>query len=174
MDLTEKIFRFLQKDYQINNFDFITDEQKEFQNIVRRHYSNSNEHISNGSIGNAKVLVNYLFRYSLEKKQDVKIITGSLKEELYSPFTNLIKEILEKNEVKVISETGYKTNGFFNKIKNSINGDIKILNKKLPHFSLVGKRAYRLETNDEIKLAIGSFNRSPVGEHLSEIFNRCH
>ena len=125
MDLTEKIFRFLQKDYQINNLDFITDEQKEFQNIVMRHYPNSNEHISNGSIENAKVLVNYLFHYSLEKKQDVKIITGSLKEELYSPFTNLIKGILKKNKVKVISETGYKTNGFFNEIKILLRGILK-------------------------------------------------
>jgi hypothetical protein len=62
-------------------------------------------------------------------------------------------------------------------IEKSANGTIKIISKddkvtSLPHFILVGDCAYRLETDDRLKLATASFNRPSIGQFLSDIFDR--
>lgn len=150
---------------------------KDFEDIVKKHYPNSSETISNGSLEHAKILAKYLFLYAKEKGQDVRIITGVLDKDFYRIFSTTIKEILINNKVSIISENNYCESEFSNAVNNSDNGSIKVISKhdkieSLPHFILVGDCAYRLETDDNLKLAIASFNRPGVGKFLLDIFNR--
>ncbi|VVH62146.1 hypothetical protein BSPWISOX_2041 [uncultured Gammaproteobacteria bacterium] len=149
-----------------------------FEDIVKRCYQkNSDEEISNGSIKHAKILADYLFRYAKEKNKDIKIVTGSLDGGFYNNFSDIVKEILTKNKVSIISEKPYEDSSFSQEIKKSANGTIKIIGKddkvtSLPHFILIGDCAYRLETDDRLKLATASFNRPSIGQFLSDIFDR--
>jgi hypothetical protein len=149
-----------------------------FEDIVKRCYQkNSDEEISNGSIKHAKILADYLFRYAKEKNKDIKIVTGSLDGGFYNNFSDIVKEILTKNKVSIISEKPYEDSSFSQEIKKSANGTIKIISKddkvtSLPHFILIGDCAYRLETDDRLKLATASFNRPSIGQFLSDIFDR--
>ncbi len=150
---------------------------KDFENTVKKHYPNSNETISNGSLEHAKILAKYLFRYAKEKGQDIRIITGVLDKDFYELFSVTIKEILINNKVSIISEKQYQKSNFADEINSSKNGNIRVIAKSdkiksLPHFILVGECAYRLETNDNLKLATASFNRPGVGNFLLDIFNR--
>lgn len=150
---------------------------KDFEDIVKKHYPNSSESISNGSLEHAKILAKYLFRYAKEKNQDIRIITGVLEKDFYELFSTIIKEILINNKVSIISEKNYQESKFIDEINNSKNGNIKVISESdniesLPHFILVGDCAYRLETDDNLKLATASFNRPGVGMFLLDIFNR--
>lgn len=145
----------------------------DFEKLVKKYYdNNSNEQISNGSMEHAKILVGYLFLYAKEKSKNVKIITGTLEKDFYNLFTPSIKDILNNNKVSIISENTCVDSDFKRAIEDSSNGSIIENNKNsLPHFILVGNAAYRLETDDNIKLAIASFNRPNIGKFLLEIFN---
>lgn len=151
---------------------------EDFENTVKRNYPNSSESISNGSLEHAKILAKYLFRYAKEKGKDIRIITGVLDKDFYDIFSTTIKEILVSNKVLIISENNHQNGEFSKEIINSKNGNIKVLYKKygikssLPHFILVDDCAYRLETDDNLKLATASFNRPGVGKFLLDIFNR--
>lgn len=150
---------------------------RDFENTVKKHYPNSSESISNGSLEHAKILAKYLFRYAKENSQDIKIITGALEKDFYELFSTTINEILINNQVSIISENSYQKSKFADEINNSSNGSIKVIDKNdniesLPHFILVGDCAYRLETDDNLKLATASFNRPGVGKFLLDIFNR--
>lgn len=150
----------------------------DFRKLVEKYYKqNSSESISNGSIEHAKVLAKYLFRVALDKNEEVRITTGSLEKDFYENFTDIIKKILIKKKVSIISENTCANSTFQEAIEESENGSIQVFKPKknaqiqsLPHFILVGDGAYRLETNDKLKIATASFNRPSVGEFLKSIF----
>lgn len=149
----------------------------DFEKLVHKYYnSNSDELISNGSIEHATILAKYLFLSAEKMENDVKIITGSLDKDFYAKFAEPIKRILKNNTVSIISEKPYEQSDFSQAILDSNNGNIKTLSKKdkitsLPHFILIGDSSYRLETDDNLKLAQASFNRPNVGKFLLAIFN---
>ncbi|MBA5249834.1 MAG: hypothetical protein FE834_09975 [Gammaproteobacteria bacterium] len=148
----------------------------DFKKLVETHYKrNSSETISNGSVKHAKVLVEYLFRLAEEKGKNVSIVTGSLEKSFYETFTEAIEKILKNNTVSIISENAWDDSSFASAIKKSEKGFIKIFkpNEEIqspPHFILVGNSAYRLETDDKLKIATASFNRPAIGEFLELIF----
>jgi hypothetical protein len=145
----------------------------DFEKLVKKYYEdNSNEQISNGSMDHAKILVRYLFLRAKSKGEDVKIITGTLEKDFYNLFTPSIKDILNNNKVSIISENTCVDSAFKQAILNSSNGSIRENSTvSLPHFILVGDGAYRLETDDNLKLATASFNRPNIGKFLLDIFN---
>jgi len=150
----------------------------DFRKLVKKHYrQNSSESISNGSIEHAKVLAKYLFRFANEENKEVRITTGSLEKDFYENFTEIIQKILHNNKVLIISENTCDTSTFKEAVTASKNGSIQVFKpeknaqiQSLPHFILVGDSAYRLETNDKLKIATASFNRPSVGEFLKSIF----
>jgi hypothetical protein len=145
----------------------------DFEKLVKKYYdNNSDEQISNGSMKHAKILVKYLFLYAKKTGKDVKIITGTLEKDFYNLFTESIKDILNNNKVSIISENACEDSVFKQTVLNSSNGSIAENNtNSLPHFILVGNATYRLETDDNLKLATASFNRPNIGKFLLDIFN---
>lgn len=150
----------------------------DFEKLVKKHYEkNSNEQISNGSMDHAKILAQYLFICAKEKRRDIKIITGTLEKNFYEIFAEPIQDVLKNNTVSIISEKPCENSSFKSAVENSNNGSIKVIKQSdnttsLPHFILIGDSAYRLETDDNLKLATASFNRPNVGKFLLKIFNR--
>lgn len=148
----------------------------EFEKLVEKNYKGrTTERISNGSLEHAKILVKYLFRLAIEEKQDVKIMTGSLQADFYDNFSAEAKNLLNQgNRISVISLCQPKCGRFFDAVKENPRGSIAIAGEKMesiPHFVLVGNSAYRLETDDYRKSAIGVFNNTDVGSFLAEMFD---
>lgn len=176
LNLIQRCFTMQNKDIDLSKI-ITTDEQKSFESRVERYYPNSDDNISNGSIEHAKVLVAYLFRYAIEKGQDVRMVTGHLEKTFYELFTPLIENILKHNKVSIISERNYDSSSFSDAIISADKGEIKIIGennniKHPPHFILVGEQSYRLETDDNLKLATASFNDPNIGKYLLGVFNR--
>ena len=147
---------------------------KDYEKKVKKHYdSMSSSEIDNGSIEHAKIVVKYLFKMAEEKKLDVKIATGCLDGAFYSNFTESAKNILKNNKISIISHDEPDESIFKTLISESENASLLTAGNKvmsLPHFILVGDKAYRIEEDNMLMTARASFNRESIGSFLASFF----
>lgn len=141
----------------------------------------SSELIDNAAWSHAIYLFKNLLEEAADKKEDVRLVTGSLNNEFYSSLkTPLTKCIDAEVGIEVIVLDGnadLENNYFSDVVKNYSNGEVL----KTPdgyaldasHMLLVGNNAerFRLETDHAQTKAIASFNNSSMGKTLLSVYN---
>lgn len=152
----------------------------EFQDLVNMCYkTRSPRLISNMSFAHAHVLIEKLFRLARDRKQDVRIITGSLNDEFYSEHasdvTNFLSDGAGKLEVIVVDPRWNATNNRFAKAAVDGKGTLLKVRQRtsmvgVPHFLLVGKEAFRVERDPEQVQAVASFFSPDFAAFLHNIF----
>jgi len=144
-----------------------------------------NKNINNAAIDHALILSEYLLKEAAERKKDIKIVSGSLRNEFYNDLykkTEQYLEIIKKNQTKIdiiilskeqTHENNLAENKFANFIKKELEkSSIKFCNDiKFPHFFLVGDRSYRYETNHKETKAVANFNNKETGKILELLYN---
>lgn len=145
---------------------------EDFARMVK-HYADtdSTEVIENASMEHALILVRYLFIKASQKSKEVRIVSGRLFEPFYSRLIDTIGQVLEKSKVVVLilAADQIKGNSFVNRVKEHPNGKVGVLDMApdlLSHFVVVGDRSYRIEMDDERKMAHACFNDSIVAPSL--------
>lgn len=148
--------------------------------------SESSVIISNSSIFHAKYLISKLILKAVKWQEDVKISTGTLNQFVYeSPdVLDATKKLLDTGAaVTVIVEDdieGGATNEFKKLISASPKSSIykKAINSptngaegmRWSHFTLIGDKAFRLETSHASARAYGCFNNIDYGQKLQNLF----
>jgi len=148
--------------------------------------------INNSSPDHARALSESLVIYATEQKLPIRIISGSLHENFWSPITPFFEEYFKKNdpniklEIIILDNTKDSLNNnsvykFLQKYtspdnngntKVIIHGGIRdIIVTNQAHFILVGDSAYRKETTQNRSVAIASFNDPDNGKDLLDSFN---
>src|SRR5207253_1039323 len=96
--------------------------------------------------------------------QDVRIITGKLNHETYSPLASTVAEVLRGQRnvfVIVVTELDQPArNEFYQVVSSSKFGQVRILgdnSDRTHHFQLIGDIAYRVELDDDTKEAYVCF-----------------
>lgn len=149
---------------------------KSFEQIVEEYRKkNVQEMISNDSLAHGAVLFDNIFDAALEKKLDVKIVSGSLAKNFYSSFTRKASELLKSNKVDVVltspNDNELKDNTFFSAVKLSPKGSVKYLaSPGIGHFIVAGDNIYRFELDHDLCKALANFNDKLVGSRLQRDF----
>ncbi len=153
---------------------------QEFRKLVASSYKKlSKIEISNSSTIHANVVVEYLFRFAIEKNENnINIFTGCLDGKFYGKFAGVVKYLLDLGKkISIISMNECDNSDFKQVIDNHDNGKITVVDKKhreylqgISHFITVGNKAYRSERSDTLRTAYASFNIEGRGKFLNEIF----
>lgn len=134
--------------------------------------------LNNASIEHAKVLFENLIKEGINRKEEIRLISGNLNEEFYNKLLYLADELIEQNiNVQIIiayPDTDIKNNQFANKINSVDKRCVYKAKQKInvPHFILVGDKRFRIETDHEETKAIACFNNEVVGKSLKTIFEQ--
>lgn len=156
---------------------------KEYKDIVEQaRKERSINPISNSSFNHALIVIENLFEMAIEDKIDIKIVSGCLQNNFYENLIPKAQNILDlgcRIDVITLCPIEALEHNKFKHLLNNYNTQTSILCLKekeeapsIPHFMLVGKTGYRIEFNDENKIAEGCFNNELVGNFLEEQFCR--
>ncbi len=151
-------------------------EIKAYREKIEKHYKKKEIiEFGNSSTAHAEVVVEYLFRYAIENKEDMKIFAGTLKASFYNKFLQQAETLLSTQKISIICEKKCEVSDFQKLIKRSENGNISDINAQeslgVSHFILAGESAYRDEKSDALKTASASFNGYMRGSFLSVFFD---
>jgi len=126
----------------------------------------------------------YLFKKLMQSAtpcEEIRILSGHLNAEFYGGLVEDLRECINKNctvSIIVLNATIDIAKNQFAKLANE-SGKLIIAPEgyginidKHPHFIVVGKRAFRLETDHSQAKAIASFNEPEVAGTLISIFDR--
>lgn len=132
---------------------------------------------------NSVSIVMRLFELALEKKKDIRIVSGVLHERFFIDFKDMAKEMLkEKLSLKaIVLHPHYKVKkySFADIIKNpNHSGELIVapfprddsIDIRHPHFILIGNKSYRLELSHSKGGAIANFNDPIIGGFLYDVF----
>lgn len=156
--------------------EFMTDE---FTKLVKKCADREeNQVIFNASSSHALVLFEELLDMAARKLLPVKIFSGKFDTAIYDKLVSKISQVLEKGvKVELLSEENNSVlagNKFVEAVKSK-NGDaVKYLKNDmsdLKHFILVGKSAFRFETDNEKKTAQANFNDPITGAMIDRRFS---
>ncbi len=150
----------------------------DFKKLVERCARRDENHtIFNASKDHAYILFDNLLKKSLETDRVVKIFSGCFQSDFYEKLIDITQEALNAGiTVSIIAQydDSLHDNKFYTLVKNHKNGNARVLQDKnthIPHFILVGKVSYRIETDDALKSARANFNDANTGEVLASTFN---
>lgn len=132
--------------------------------------------IKNHSKGYALLLFENLLEVALEKQESVKVVSGSLDKDFYNKLVNKITPLLDKNidvSVLVLGKLDSDGNEFAKLVREKGHLRINTSNDKIncPHFILVGKNRFRIETNHTSAQADASFNNEVLGKVLLNFYD---
>lgn len=141
----------------------------------KRHDSKT---IFNASFSHALVLAKNLLDCAKETGEPVRIVSGNLEKDFYEGLTEKIKELQDVEVIVLNPGSKISENSFVQELKKKeAKGEsVKVIqaskdmSSKLPHFILVGKNKFRVETDHEHAKALACFNNSEVGGILSQAF----
>ena len=140
-----------------------------FERIVRDcARNNSTRVIENASAEHALVLIRTLFETAVRHKEEVRIVSGRLLESFYEELVDTARQALDcgvRFSVLVLNGKQLEGNRFAETMKEHANGSLAVLEhdeKSLPHFVVVGDRRFRVEIDDERKIATASFNNDTI------------
>ncbi len=149
-----------------------------YREMVEKHYQRKEKEIiefDNSSIAHAEVVTEYLFKYAIENKTDIKIFTGRLKANFYDKFLEQARTLLKTQKISIICEKQCEEGRFQALVGDDDNGEILNINASqdigVSHFVLAGESAYRDEKSDALKTADASFNGRMRGSFLSVLFD---
>lgn len=149
----------------------------DFAEIVRvARETESTRSITNASISHAFILADELFQYAIDKRLDVRIVSGTLEVDFYDRLVGKAERILEAgNRIEIVVErfddTNISNHAFYKLVKNHGKGLVVVSPiTNTPHFILVGNKAFRLETSHKAKEAVASFNDNALGTILLFMF----
>ena len=140
----------------------------------------SKRDVYNASIKHAAFAIKNLLEVAVEDESPVKIVSGNLKREFYENLTENINNVLNKgitvDLIVLNNENDIEDNTFVKAIKNSAHGKVLLPNEEFgkvtaPHFTLVGKSCYRVETDHAQSKAVICFNNEVIGGFLHDMFN---
>lgn len=162
--------------HKINQSNDDSDEIKSYRKKVAKHYKKQEViEFSNSSTAHAQVVTEYLFRYAIENKTDIKIFSGRLKASFYNHFLQQAKTLLATQKISIICEKECEKGAFQALVEDSDKGEISSINARkdtgVSHFVLAGELAYRDEKSDALKTASASFNGYMRGSFLSVLFD---
>lgn len=165
----------------------LADFDNNFERAVDRAFEvDSGEVLNNSSPRHASYLMHKLLQKAIQQKEPVSIVSGALHAEVFedqSLLTSLQAALKEGIPVRVVSENevdGGVGNKFASALLDSEVGELLVSkpgqmiydgDKHLPHFMLVGRKAFRLEIDHDSVTAYGCFNEPKLGERLSKIFD---
>lgn len=147
-----------------------------FERIVRDCAKNERSRvIENASQEHALVLIRVLFETAMRHKEHVRILSGSLLRPFYEKLIDTARQALDSGvDFSVLVRTGKQLegNGFAELMAEHGNGSIATLeddDEGPPHFVVVGARRYRVEMDDERKIALASFNDDTIAPLLLKL-----
>ena len=154
---------------------------KTFEEKVNYCKSNlTNDIINNSAISHASYLFKALLSVASEKKEAVKIVSGSLNNDFYGDLLDSLQECINNKvhiELIVMDGSASMTDSKFCKLINDYEfGDVYQARADLelegPHMLLVGEygQRYRLETDHAQTKAIASFDGDSTGELLIKAY----
>lgn len=147
-----------------------------FERIVRDCAKNNRSTvIENASQEHALVLLRVLFETAMRHKEGVRILSGNLLRPFYEKLVDTARQALDSGVLfSVLVRTGKQLagNGFAELIAEHVNGSIATLedaDEAPPHFVVVGARRYRVEIDEERKIALASFNDDTIAPLLLKL-----
>ena len=147
-----------------------------FERIVRDCAKNNRSTvIENASQEHALVLIRVLIETAMRHKEDVRILSGNLLRPFYEKLVDTARQALNSGVLfSVLVQTGKQLagNGFAGLMAEHGNGSIATLeddDEAPPHFVVVGDRRYRVEIDDERKIALASFSDDTIAPLLSKL-----
>lgn len=150
-----------------------------FERLVRDCAKNNRSTvIENASQEHALVLIRVLFETALRHKEEIRIVSGSLLKPFYEQLVDTARQALDSGvrfSVLVRNGKQLKSNRFAELMTEHKNGSIATLeddDNKGPHFVVVGARRYRVEMDDERKIALASFNDDTIAPLLLDLHDR--
>lgn len=148
--------------------------------VDRCRKGNSPELISNAAWSHAVYLFKSLLEVAADKKEDVRLITGSLNDDFYSSLQEPLKKCMDADvNIDVIILDGsasLNNNTFASIIKRYPHGSLEQApdgySLGAAHMLLVGDDAarFRLETDHAQTKAVASFNNAEMGKTLLTVF----
>lgn len=149
-----------------------------FERIVRDCAKNNRSRvIENASAEHALVLIRILFETAMRHKEEVRIVSGQLLKSFYEQLVDTACQALDRDvrfSVIVLTDSQrLKGNRFAELMTDHKNGSIAVIDAdtRPPHFVIVGERRYRVEMDDERKIALASFNDDTITPMLLELFS---
>lgn len=150
-----------------------------FERIVRDcAKNNSTRVIENASAEHALVLIRTLFETAVRHREEVRVVSGRLLKSFYGELAKTARLALDRGvrfSVLVLNGKQLEGNEFADVMKEHANGSLAVLKRgdeSLPHFVVVGDRRFRVEVDDELKIALASFNNDIIPPMLKDIHNR--
>lgn len=128
--------------------------------------------IYNASVEHAEVLFKNLLAEARENDEDVRIVTGDLREDFYARLTDEIRPLAKKVKLIVLNKEINLDNNAFWRIVRDGGGTALRIEAKMPHFVLVGHNKFRLELDHKQTKAIASFNNPSIGNALESAFDK--
>lgn len=154
------------------------DEITSYRKKIEKYYNERKGEIvefDNSSTEHATVVTEYLFKYAIESKQDIKIFTGKLSASFYNQFQEQARTLLKTQRISIVCEKTCEQGEFQDLIEGNERGSILNMNVAknigVSHFILAGGSAYRDEKSDALKTAKASFNGKMRGSFLSVLFD---
>lgn len=147
-----------------------------FERLVRDCAKNNRSTvIENASQEHALVLIRVLFETALRHKEEIRIVSGSLLKPFYEQLVDTARQALDSGvRFSVLVRNGKQLEGnrFAELMTEHKNGSIATLeddDNKGPHFVVVGARRYRVEMDDERKIALAAFNDDTIAPLLQKL-----
>lgn len=138
------------------------------------------ELIDNAAWDHAIYLFKSLLEVAAEKKEKVRIISGSLNNEFYSTLSEELQRCIASGveiEVLILDETvDIDTNDFARMVKNHAKGAVLKVPQGspigAPHMLVIGENGqrFRLEIDHSQTKAVASFNNADMGKSLLRIY----
>lgn len=156
-----------------------------FEKLVKDCRENeSSQIINNSSMAHACILIKNLFisahdrLHKGQKPQPIKIVTDTLKDDVYKELTDDIEACLNSGcQVDLIvlnPERDLATSSFYQKVKASRNGKIRQAKHasalSFPNFIVVGDNKFRFEQDKAKAIAIGCFDNATLGHNILNVF----
>lgn len=134
----------------------------------------SNELIDNAAWDHAIYLFQNLLEVAAEKKERVRIVSGTLNKAFYNSLTSALDKCINADvQIDVIIQdkaTDLSDNIFVQKIKDYGKGSVYTLKEGdvIPHMLLIGDKGqrFRLEIDHSQTKAVASFNNFAMGALL--------
>ncbi len=149
----------------------------EFEQLVTRcRKADSPRLIGNDSFRHASILVKELIisAHMKNRKEPIRLLVGCLQNDFYTPLAPYIKEAMEDGcpvSVIVLDTLNEEllNNEFYSAVDAHEMGEVLLLigdPNGMRHSIVIGKRAYRLESDDVTKKAKASFNSQIMASSL--------
>jgi len=153
----------------------------EFAAVVDRcRKKKSSQVIENEAIEHASILFKNLIKIATDEKEEIRIVSGNLREDFYSDFIPNVRTYLSGEAAKIeliVLNTAIDLDlhSFASILEKSQKCKVWQVDPeefKSPHFILVGDRRYRLETDHDRTKAVACFENELVGGFLKVLFDR--